>query len=63
MRSVAIERRWRVLDRYGIVESLVRAEGPSENSLLVMPRHIFFDVRHFEPYVYEELNKVLLSML
>jgi hypothetical protein len=56
-RSVALERRWRILDRHGMAAALL-------NSAASLPSlRVYFDVRHFEPFVYAEMNRVLISML
>jgi hypothetical protein len=54
---VALERRWRILDRHGMAAALL-------NSAASLPSlRVYFDVRHFEPFVYAEMNRVLISML
>ena len=55
----ARDMQWRILDRYGISESLKRHHDEVE-----LPREFgWVDALHFRPFVYEEFNNVLLNML
>jgi hypothetical protein len=50
---------WPVLDRYGMVMSLVQLS----DSLNLPRRQVFMDNAHFYPWATQEFNNVLLNML
>jgi hypothetical protein len=50
---------WRVLDRYGIKESLLEAYS----SLGKTQGYVYVDFMHFVPFINDEFNNVLLNML